>query len=300
MTEAQVSSVGTISQSVAHDGTGTDNDSLGLFQQRPFAGWGTWPSSQPADALAAHVERLMDPVWQTQVFLAHLRAVPNWTVLSYAEAAQAVQVSAFPDAYARWQPLAVQLLASSADAPAVALRSYSLNADGAPGSTTVGAVTGVCGSGSAVNGAAAAVLAAGRSQIGLPYAWGGGTYDGPSRCIGGGLCEGSPGFDCSGLARYMIYQATGYRVGPRTANGIYLAAESMGMSYVAWTSAADLQAGDLVFFASCASCCITHVAVANGAGGYIESRTGGVQEDPAWTTSWMGVVRPDYSVEVDR
>src|SRR4051812_31544131 len=38
-----------------HDGDGTDHDSVGMFQQRPAAGWGS-------------VEQLIDPVWSARAF----------------------------------------------------------------------------------------------------------------------------------------------------------------------------------------------------------------------------------------
>lgn len=69
-------------------GSGTDHDSVGLFQQR--ASWGT-------------VAQRMDPVWATTVFLNHLLAVPGWRALPPSAAAQAVQRSAYPDAYAQWE-----------------------------------------------------------------------------------------------------------------------------------------------------------------------------------------------------
>lgn len=78
-----------------------DRDSLGLFQQRPSTGWGT-------------AEEVRDPVRATKVFFGGptdpngsrtrgLLDIPGWEGLSYAAAAQAVQISAFPDRYARWE-----------------------------------------------------------------------------------------------------------------------------------------------------------------------------------------------------
>jgi len=64
-----------------------DLDSLGLFQQRPSQGWGT-----PA--------QVMDPIYATNAFYDRLVKVPNYTTIPVAQAAQAVQRSAFPDAYA--------------------------------------------------------------------------------------------------------------------------------------------------------------------------------------------------------
>lgn len=65
-----------------------DRDSIGLFQQRPSQGWGT-------------VEQIMDPVYSTGKFYDGLVAVPGYSELPVTEAAQAVQRSGFPDAYAQ-------------------------------------------------------------------------------------------------------------------------------------------------------------------------------------------------------
>jgi hypothetical protein len=79
-----------------------DRDSLGLFQQRPSQGWGS-----PAQVL--------DPVYSTSTFLDRLLKVPNWQRLPVTVAAQTVQRSAFPDAYAKWEGLAAQLVQQLAD-----------------------------------------------------------------------------------------------------------------------------------------------------------------------------------------
>lgn len=70
-----------------------DRDSVGLFQQRPSQGWGT-------------VEQILDPVYAAGQFYDHLVRVPGYTELPVTEAAQAVQRSAFPDAYAQHEPRA--------------------------------------------------------------------------------------------------------------------------------------------------------------------------------------------------
>ena len=80
-------------------GSRNDHDSVGLFQQRPSMGWGS-------------VQQIMDPLYSSQKFYEHLLRVPNWTSLSLADAAQAVQRSAFPDAYAKHEPLASQIVNS--------------------------------------------------------------------------------------------------------------------------------------------------------------------------------------------
>ena len=74
-----------------------DQDSLGLFQQRPSQGWGT-----PIQVL--------DPVHATHAFLDRLVEVPRWQVRPLARVAQAVQVSAHPDAYGRRERTASQFV----------------------------------------------------------------------------------------------------------------------------------------------------------------------------------------------
>ncbi|WP_405665319.1 hypothetical protein OG379_25365 [Streptomyces sp. NBC_01166] len=68
-----------------------DRDSLGLFQQRPSQGWGT-------------PEQIMDPVYSAGKFYEHLVEVPRYQDLKLTVAAQWVQKSAFPDAYAKHEP----------------------------------------------------------------------------------------------------------------------------------------------------------------------------------------------------
>jgi len=67
-----------------------DRDSVGLFQQRPSQGWGT-------------VEELTDPVHASLLFYGALLNVSGWESMAVTEAAQAVQISAYPDAYAKWE-----------------------------------------------------------------------------------------------------------------------------------------------------------------------------------------------------
>jgi hypothetical protein len=67
-----------------------DRDSLGLFQQRPSQGWGT-----PA--------QLLDTSYSSAAFLRALSNVPGWASLPVGDAAQRVQRSATPTAYAKWE-----------------------------------------------------------------------------------------------------------------------------------------------------------------------------------------------------
>ncbi|GAA1412448.1 heavy metal transporter [Kitasatospora putterlickiae] len=79
--------------------TGGDRDSVGLFQQRPSQGWGT-------------VQQIMDPVYATNKFLDGLVKVPGYTRLPLTDAAQQVQKSGYPQAYAKHETKAT-LLASA-------------------------------------------------------------------------------------------------------------------------------------------------------------------------------------------
>ena len=76
-----------------------DRDSLGLFQQRPSQGWGT-------------EAQIMDPVYSSGEFYRHLAEVPGYSRLPLTVAAQRVQRSGFPQAYAKHEPDAT-LLASA-------------------------------------------------------------------------------------------------------------------------------------------------------------------------------------------
>jgi len=67
-----------------------DLDSLGLFQQRPSQGWGTH-------------DQILTPRYAATAFFTHLTKVSGWETLSVTDAAQAVQISGAPDAYARWE-----------------------------------------------------------------------------------------------------------------------------------------------------------------------------------------------------
>lgn len=68
---------------------------------------------------------------------------------------------------------------------------------------------------------------------GVPYSWGGGTIDGPSLGIrDGGAADAAGdynkvGFDCSALARYLIYQSSGVEI-PRVSGDQYGAGQLVG------------------------------------------------------------------------
>jgi hypothetical protein len=77
-----------------------DRDSLGLFQQRPSMGWGS-----PA--------QVRDPAYAARKFYDVLLRIPGWDRLPVTVAAQAVQRSGFPAAYAKWESAANQVVAAT-------------------------------------------------------------------------------------------------------------------------------------------------------------------------------------------
>jgi hypothetical protein len=80
-----------------HQGVGSDHDSVGLFQQRSSTGWGP-------------VRDLMRPSYAARKFYLALRVVPGWPEMALTRAAQAVQNSAFPLAYAKHEARARQIV----------------------------------------------------------------------------------------------------------------------------------------------------------------------------------------------
>ncbi|WP_206248371.1 heavy metal transporter, partial [Actinacidiphila bryophytorum] len=106
-----------------------DRDSLGLFQQRPSQGWGT-------------VQQVQDPVYSTNAFYDRLVKIKGYTGLPLTVAAQKVQKSGYPDAYAKHEADATLLTAVLVGRKAGAL-SCTTGADradsagGAPGDTAV-------------------------------------------------------------------------------------------------------------------------------------------------------------------
>jgi hypothetical protein len=81
-----------------------DRDSVGLFQQRPSQGWGT-------------AEQIQDPIYASNKFYDALLEVQDWQDMSLTGAAQAVQYSAYPDAYAKWEPQATTLVHALSGGP---------------------------------------------------------------------------------------------------------------------------------------------------------------------------------------
>jgi hypothetical protein len=107
---------------------GGDRDSIGLFQQRPSQGWGT-----PA--------QLREPRYAAGKFYEKLLRTVGWQTMSVNDAAQAVQNSGTPQAYAEWEADAAALskafLGAETGAVTCQLRSDT-RITGADGSRVVG------------------------------------------------------------------------------------------------------------------------------------------------------------------
>ena len=97
----QVAIATAIAESKLVNLTGGDRDSGGLFQQRPSAGWGSRAE-------------ITNPVLAARAFFGQaqhtanpgLLDIPGWSKMPLTQAAQAVQISGYPDAYAQWEDVA--------------------------------------------------------------------------------------------------------------------------------------------------------------------------------------------------
>jgi hypothetical protein len=78
-----------------------DQDSLGLFQQRPSMGWGS-------------AQQILTPQYSADAFLTALQQYqtsnPGWATQPLWASAQGVQKSGVPTAYAQWESQAAQLV----------------------------------------------------------------------------------------------------------------------------------------------------------------------------------------------
>ena len=74
-----------------------DRDSVGLFQQRPSSGWGTAADLQ----IPSHAARLF--YVGRPGYTRGLLGISGWQGMTLTRAAQAVQISAYPDHYAKWE-----------------------------------------------------------------------------------------------------------------------------------------------------------------------------------------------------
>ncbi|QGN58853.1 C40 family peptidase [Nostocoides sp. HKS02] len=243
--------------------SGGDLDSVGLFQQR--TGWG------PAAAR-------LNPETAARMFYEGgqggqkgLLQVPGFQSMTLTQAAQSVQHSAFPDAYARWEPIAKQIVADPSVLSATCYTAADYHGDGTSGSH---------------------VVAAALQYLGTPYSWGGGGIGGPG--LGIGLGGTTVGFDCSSLVQYAYHQATGLML-PRVTD-----AQAAALPHV--PPGSPLRAGDLLFFHAPGDPPGTyhHVGIYDGQGGMVHApRTGATVEvvhdvlsDPYFKSQLALVARP--------
>jgi cell wall-associated NlpC family hydrolase len=125
----------------------------------------------------------------------------------------------------------------------------------------------------AVSDSVAAILDLARAQLGVSYVYGG--------------ASPSTGFDCSGFVYYTFTQ-NGYSMN-RTASSQY----RQGVS----VEKADLEPGDLVFFASSGGWYIGHVGIYLGDGEFIHASSGGKRimvnklSDTYWSRYYYGARR---------
>ncbi|MFE4664552.1 C40 family peptidase [Streptomyces sp. NPDC056716] len=236
-----------------------DRDSLGLFQQRPSMGWGT-------------PEQIRDPVYASTKFYEGLLKVPGWESMTITQAAQAVQRSAFPDAYAQWEPLSRALQKAIAAVLPEGDTVPDEESPDAPGTGCVpgqdGAVFGPIPDGTVPSGyeipedadpRAKTAIRWAMGQLGTPYQWGGTCTDphGPDPM---GRC------DCSSLTQ-QSYAAAGHTLTRTTYTQID---EGKAVSTTA------LEPGDLIFSGGTAAV-PEHVGLYMGSGLVINApRTGAV------------------------
>ncbi|WP_078916409.1 heavy metal transporter [Streptomyces viridochromogenes] len=107
-----------LQESALRNITHGDRDSLGLFQQRPSQGWGT-------------EKEILDPIYSAGIFYEHLVKVRGYTELPLTVAAQRVQRSGYPEAYAKHEPDATLLAAALTGRSAA-----TLTCEGRPGAGT--------------------------------------------------------------------------------------------------------------------------------------------------------------------
>jgi cell wall-associated NlpC family hydrolase len=236
-----------------------DRDSLGLFQMRPSQGWGT-------------PDQLTDPTYATNKFYDVLLAVPDWQALAPGAAAQEVERSGFPDRYNKHEQTAREILG--------AVRGV----DCGPARSTNDVV-------SAANPRAAEVIDAAMTQLGVDYAWGGGTPDGPS--AGSGVDKGKSGFDCSGLALYA-YAKIGVAI-PHQTQAIWAAFQP------AIREPTQVQPADLILLSNNGQPSgIHHVAIYTGNGQVVHAPESGkkvttvdnIWQSSYWAGEFIGAVRP--------
>lgn len=231
-----------------NEGVGHDHDSVGIMQQRPS--WGT-------------VTERMDVAIAARLFYERLVRVANWQMIPVTDAAQAVQGSATPNAYAKWELLATQLVEQ----------------------VTGGAVNCAAGVTTDITGKAGVVITKAESNLDTLYQFGGDCSDSHSSDM-------SKHCDCSSLVM-TAWAAAGVSL-PRTSDDQYLA--TARVSGVSPTNVVALQPGDLLFYnpgEDGRPGLPGHVALYIGNGKLIEAPQPGqtVSIRPIYSSGWLGAGR---------
>ncbi|MDO5067446.1 MAG: peptidoglycan DD-metalloendopeptidase family protein [Propionibacteriaceae bacterium] len=256
MTALQESTLGADRSTWRPNGDGD----VGVFQQRAYVGW-----YADGNSIEENTAILNDVAYAAETFyhghdvtkkaagsagpvgyhIPGLVNIKGWETMPLWQAAQKVQVSAFPLYYAKHEATVASLLPRLNITNAV--DHCTPTQEDVPADGTIGEK----------------VVAHALTQLGVPYSWGGGTPNGPStgHCCSPGGQDGSTivGFDCSGLALWAWAQV-----------GVTLPHQSSAQQkLITPIQAADIQAGDLLFFPG-------HVGIADGKGGMIEAPRPGV------------------------
>lgn len=220
----QTALMAAMTESTLNNLSGGDRDSAGLFQMRPSQGWG------------AHAQ-ITDISYATTEFYELLVKVPGWDTMNPGEAAQAVEGSAFPDAYATKSAYAVEMMNALSG---VTVSTVSQTTEGA--TCTAGAASGAAAGGTnnalvggeqPATGPHAAqinqVIGFAKQQLGKTYVLGG---------------AGPNVWDCSGLTKVAYAQIginidAGHSATTQWRNGV-----ARGQMH----PLSEAQPGDLIFW----------------------------------------------------
>jgi cell wall-associated NlpC family hydrolase len=250
-----------------------DADSLGLFQQRPSAGWGS-------------IGQIMDPTYAATRFYQALVAVPGWQTMPLTMAAQNVQHSAFPLAYADHEAVASSLLATLSSGEIVAPSSLGAAPNALGGCATTGG-DGLAAAGD-VNLPAGFALPADTppsvatavswalAQLGTPYSYGG-------DCTAPLSGDTRRQCDCSSLVQ-QAYAKVGIGLPRTTVEQVLVGAPVAGLD--------QLRPGDLIFISGSdgTPAAPGHVGLAIGQGLLIQAPHSGATVSLTRVADWSSMI----------
>jgi len=128
------------------------------------------------------------------------------------------------------------------------------------------------------------IVAAGLTQLGKPYVWGGGNHHGPT---GGG-------FDCSGLVMYALYQASGGRIALAVHLANWQVTQGAAVTGAVPGGSVDLgqlAPGDIIGFANGPGARYHHIGIYAGRGQLLHAPTFNdvVKVAPLDSAYWRGM-----------